>query len=78
VLDIVATWRIPLSLPHSAQYTVAEGILRQRGGSCCHENEMKSRSRLNAENDLIYALSCVELRIPMLSNNEETQPSHWL
>jgi len=38
----------------------------------------KSTSRLNVENDLIYALSCVGHRISMLSNNEQTQPSHWL
>jgi len=37
----------------------------------------KSTSRLNVENDLIYALSCVEHRKSMLSNNEQTQPSQW-
>jgi len=30
------------SLPFCAQYTLAEGILRQRGGSCCHKNESRS------------------------------------
>jgi len=38
----------------------------------------KFASRLNVEDDLIYALSCVEHGISMLSNNEQTQPSHWL
>jgi len=37
----------------------------------------KSRSRLNVEDDLICALSCIEPRISILSNNEQAQPLHW-
>jgi len=40
MLGIVVTWKFPCRLPHCAQYTVAEAILRSRSGSCCHENEI--------------------------------------
>jgi len=40
VLEIVATWKFPLSLPRCAQYVFAEGILRQTRGFCYHENEV--------------------------------------
>jgi len=50
-------------------------ILRQSDGSLV-AMKTKSRSRLNVEDDLIVALSCIELRISMLSNNKQAQPSH--
>jgi len=31
----------------------------------------KSRSRLNVEDDLIYALSCIEYLISLLSNSKQ-------
>jgi len=40
VLEIIATWKYPQSLSHSAQLAVTEGILRQTGDVCCPENEM--------------------------------------
>jgi len=37
----------------------------------------KSRSKLNVEDDLIRALSRTELRVSMLSNNKQAQPTHF-
>jgi len=35
----------------------------------------KSGNKFNVEGDLIYALSCVEPRISLVSNNKQAQPS---
>jgi len=39
VLEIIATWKFPHSLPCSAQH-VTEGNLRQTSNFCCPENKM--------------------------------------
>jgi len=39
-LEIIAIWKFPHSLPRSAQDAIAEGILRQTGDFCHHENKM--------------------------------------
>jgi len=62
---MIATWKFPRSLPRSALYAVTEGILRQTGVLVTMKT--KSTSRLNVENDLIYASSCIEFRISVLS-----------
>jgi len=72
LLEIIAKWKFPHILPRCA---LADGILRQIGGSCCHENEIQKN---NVEDNLICALSCIEPWISLLSNNEQAQPSHWL
>ena len=65
---------------HPLAYHVVQlllvGILRQTDGSCCYET--KSRSRPNVEDGLICAISYIEHRISMLSNNKQDQPAYWL
>jgi len=64
-------------MPRCAQYTVTEGILRQTEALLAME--AKSRSRLNVKDDFMCALSCNEPRRScMLSNSNQTHPSHWL
>jgi len=46
VLEIIATWKLPHSLPRFAQHAVTEGNLRQTGDSCYPEIYCKCRSWL--------------------------------
>jgi len=39
VLEIIATWKFPHTLPRFAQHAVIESVLRRTGNSC-HENEI--------------------------------------
>jgi len=67
VLEIVVTRKFPRSLPRCAQYIL---LLKAFWSKLAALVAMKTkfRSRLDAENDLICALSCIEPRICMFSN----------
>ena len=60
VLEMIVTGKWPRGLSLCAQYAVTEGIWRQVTLVAMKTN---CRSRLNVEDYLVCALSCIELRI---------------